>query len=463
MSASTLGIAISSPSTIKLARVEVPRAARKVSRRRLLLAATGLLSAAAAFYQPWKSLSAESEADISAITDGTRTVTVGRPSLTASSNVVLPATIRPWQGTELHARVNGYLTRWHVDLGTRVKAGDLLAEIETPELDQQTTEAEAMVREAEAATIQARAERTEAQAELKVAESQLVRVRAETELARSQRTRSEKLLRNRALSQEDYDTSSTQLDVRAADVTAAESAIARRRSNLETRAAIIDAREATTRSRQANVNRLKEMQVFKRIVAPFDGVITRRSAEVGMLVTAGKEALFDIEDMDRVRVQVKLPQAYSMQARVGTVATVSVPESSAQALQAKITRVADSVDSSNRTMLAEIELDNSSGRFQPGSYAQITLTTAQSESQWTIPTNTLAMRVDGPHVALVNDQHKIEIRPVILGRDLGNRVLVVNGIQGQEQLVVNPSDDLATGLTVKVGSSEKSQQELVQR
>jgi multidrug efflux pump subunit AcrA (membrane-fusion protein) len=463
MSATTLEISRSAPTGGEQPRVVKRRYGGIAFRRWLLPGAMGLLSVAAAFYQPWRLPASESEADGVSSSGPIRTVTIDRPVPAASSKIVLPATIRPWQGTELHARVNGYLASWHADLGTRVKAGDLLAEIETPELDQQTAEAEALVREAEAAVLQARAERTEALADLKVAEAQLVRVRAETELARSQRSRSAKLLGNRALSQEDYDTSSTQLDVRIADGTAAESAIARRRSNLETRAAIIEAREATTRSRQANVTRLKEMQAFKRILAPFDGIITRRMAEVGMLVTAGKDALFGIEEMDRVRVQVKVPQAYSRQARIGTTATVAVPESAEQAVRAKISRVSDSVDSANRTMLAEIELNNASNRFQPGSYAQVTLTIVQSESHWSIPTNTLSMRVDGPHVAVVNSQNKIELRPIVLGRDLGNRILVVDGITGQEQLVVNPSDDLTNGLPVMVGGLVEGSRQLVQQ
>jgi RND family efflux transporter MFP subunit len=205
------------------------------------------------------------------------------------------------------------------------------------------------------------------------------------------------------------------------------------------------------------------MQAFKRILAPFDGIITRRMAEVGMLVTAGKDALFGIEEMDRVRVQVKVPQAYSRQARIGTTATVAVPESAEQAVRAKISRVSDSVDSANRTMLAEIELNNASNRFQPGSYAQVTLTIVQSESHWSIPTNTLSMRVDGPHVAVVNSQNKIELRPIVLGRDLGNRILVVDGITGQEQLVVNPSDDLTNGLPVMVGGLVEGSRQLVQQ
>jgi multidrug efflux pump subunit AcrA (membrane-fusion protein) len=403
--------------------------------------------------RPWTAFSSKSVAASPEL--GTfRTVTVDRPARAETASVVLPATIRPWQTTTLFARASGYLAAWHKDLGARVNAGDLLAEIDTPELDQEVASAEALAHEAIAAVAQARAERDEARADLKVAESQLVRVRADNELARNQMGRREKLLKSRAVSEEEYDNSAKLTEARTADVAAAESDIVRRRTNLETRAAIIDVREATAKSRQATVDRLKELQNFKKIVAPFDGVVIRRTAEVGMLVTGGQDALFVLEDMSRVRVQINVPQTYAVETSPGVAATISLPESTRPAVAATITRVSDSVDSTNRTMLAEIELENSAHRFQPGSYVQVGLTTPQSGSAWTIPANAVAMRVAGPRVAVVNEHNKIEIRPVTLGRDLGARVVVVDGIQGDERLVLNPGDDLSTGVRVQVRDQE---------
>ncbi|MEX2026108.1 MAG: efflux RND transporter periplasmic adaptor subunit, partial [Pirellulaceae bacterium] len=318
-------------------------------------------------------------------------MSIARPAPAESASVVLPATIRPWQTTTLHARVSGYLTAWHRDLGSQVKAGELLAEIETPELDQELAEGEALAREADAAAVQAQAERTEAEAELQVAEAQLVRVQAEYELALSQLDRREKLAKRKAISQEEYDTFRRQFEARGADVAAAKSDVARRRVSLQTRAAVIQARQAAASSRQANVDRLGELQAFKRITAPFDGVITSRTAEVGMLVTAGTEPLFVVEDLSRIRVQVDVPQTYAMQISPGVKATVSLPESSAPPIKAEITRVSDSVNAASRTMLAEIELDNLTLGFQPGSYAQVTLVAPQNGTAWTIPTNTLSM------------------------------------------------------------------------
>jgi len=405
--------------------------------------------ALAAGVEAWRSEPAASAA-VESHRAAAKAVTISRPTPATNSSVTLPATFRPWQAATLHARVSGYLTAWHRDLGASVKAGELLAEIQTPELDQEVAEGEALASEAAAAAVQSRVERIEAEAELKVATAQLARVQAEYELAKSQLARRDKLVQSRSISQEELDTYQRQLQARAAEVAAAQSDVARRHTNLETRAAIIAAREATAKSRQSNVDRLKELQAFKRIAAPFDGVITARTAEVGMLVTAGKERLFVIEDLSKIRVQLSVPQTYAMQTRPGVAASIKLPESHTPPVQGEITRVAESVDAASRTMLAEIELDNSGSRFQPGSYAQVTLAAPHLHSTWTIPSNTISMRANGPHVALVNHQGQVEINRITLGRDLGDRVIVVEGIHGDEQLVVNPSDELKTGVSVEV-------------
>jgi multidrug resistance efflux pump len=218
--------------------------------------------AAVVVYQPWHRLMPRSAAAEGEAATAPVTVAIARPSPAGSSDIVLPATFRPWQTATLHARVSGYLTAWHRDLGSQVKAGELLAEIETPELDQQLAEGEALVREAAAALLQAKAERVEAQADLKAAEAQLLRTQAEHELAKSLLGRREKLLKTRVITQEEYDISRRQLEARSAEVAAAEADVNRRRSNLETRTAIIAARDAVVGSRQANVDRLEELQRF---------------------------------------------------------------------------------------------------------------------------------------------------------------------------------------------------------
>lgn len=405
-----------------------------------------------AIVQPWKLLRAGVPVTAESAAELPRSVVVAQPEPAKSSGVVLPATIRPWQVTSLNARANGYVLRWHFDLGSKVKAGQLLAEIETPELDQQVTEAEALASEAAAAATQARAELAEAEADLQVARSQHKRSETEAELTKLQAARRKNLLAQNAVSVEEFEVFEKQVDSRAAEVAAAAADVARRQTSLQTRKAVIAAREAAAKSRQANVERLKELQDFKRIVAPFDGVVTARTVEVGMLVTAGAESLFVIEDMSRVRVQVNVPQAYSAQIHTGTAATVSVPEASAVSVNVAVTRIAQSVNVASRTMVAEIELPNADNRFQPGSYAQVTLAATADAKSWTVPSNTLQMQVEGPHVAVVDDHGQVELRRVVLGRDLGNRVVVVDGIRGTEQLVVNPGDALRSGTLVRVSN-----------
>jgi multidrug efflux pump subunit AcrA (membrane-fusion protein) len=379
-------------------------------------------------------------------------VTVTRPERVASGEVVLPATIRPWQSTVVFARTDGYLASWSKDLGATVKAGEALATIETPELDQQVAEAGGQAQEAVVAVAQARAEREEAVAELSLAEAQLLRAKAEADLAAGQLTRRNGLVATQAISQEEFDTFQKTVEARRADVAAAEADVRHRRSNIETRTAIITVREATARTRQSNVRRLEELQAFQRIVAPFDGVVTARRAEVGMLVSAGKDALFTVEDMSRVRVQVSVPQAYAARTKPGRPATLLLPET-ADTADAQVTRIAESVDSTNRTMTAEIELANDARRFQPGSYVQVKLSTAEAGAPWTIPTNTLQMRVDGPHVVVVDADDRLQVKRVGLGRDLGGRIVVVDGIRGDERLVVNPRDELQTGTAVRVAQA----------
>lgn len=425
---------------------------RRMGHWKWLVTAAALSSAMVAF-EPWKKVSSES-AVIDTPAQSQRSVEIARPSSTATASVVLPATVRPWQTTGLTARVSGYLKSWKYDLGDHVKSGDLLAEIDTPELDQDLAAAEALAREADAAAAQARAERVEAEADLKVAEAQVDRVKAELDLAQTQLDRRTKLLASKVVAQEEFDTFQRQFEARTAEHIAAKSELQRRRVNLETRTAVIAVRDATAKSREATVNRYQELQTFKRIVAPFDGVITRRNAEVGMLINAGREVLFSLEDTGRVRVTINVPQSHSMQVAVGVDATISLPESPSTATTAKVTRVADSVESATRTMLAEVELSNEVARLQPGSYAQVALRVQPRDAVWSIPANTVSMRVQGPHVAVVNDQNRIELRPIALGRDLGNRVIVAQGINGDERLVVNPRDDLVNGIEVVVGQKD---------
>jgi len=413
------------------------------------------IGAITALLTTWRNVHAESAAPAhtAARESAIQQVVTAKPKRSATSDVVLPATVRPWQATTLHSRVTGYLLAWHADLGSEVKAGQMLAELETPELDQEVSESEAQAQEAFAAAAQSRAEYAEAEAALQTSVAQLARVQAEMELARSQLTRRERLITNNSISQEERDTFQKQWEARTADVAAAQAEVNHRRTNLQTRQAVIEAREATAKSRSANVERLKQLQAFKRIVAPFDGTVTRRSAEVGMLITAGTEPLFEVQDMTRVRVQLNVPQTTAAQVHPGSSATVSIPESAVEPVAGEVSRIASSIDSETRTMLAEIELDNAQSRLQPGSYAQVKLSVSNESAPWTVPFSTVRMQSSGPQVLVVDTAGRIEVRSVKLGRDLGTTIVVSEGIRGDERLIVNPTDSLAAGQQVEVQAS----------
>ena len=419
----------------------------------ILMSAALVPAALGVAFDPWRtshndSVAAELEPHLRE-----KSVYIVQPTHVPTADLTLPATFRPWQVATLNARVSGYVVAWHSDLGDIVRAGDLLAEIETPELDQELATSEAQIREVLAATAQARAERVEAEADLKVAEAQLARVQSEISLAKSQLVRRRELLAKNVVSREEFDSFATVVETRTAEVAAVEADIARRQTNLETRAAVIDAREANANSRLSNRNRLFELQAFKRVVAPFDGVVTRRTVENGQLVTAGQGGLFVLEDHSRIRVQMAVPQTFAAHTPVGTIASIRIPESNLSNIQGTVTRVAESVDSSSRTMLAEIELDNELRAFQSGVYAQVTLKATHDIQAWSVPANTVAMRVDGPHVAVVDDSNQIEMRRVRLGRDLA-RVVVTDGIQGYERSVINPGVDLLNGQDIVVNSNQ---------
>jgi RND family efflux transporter MFP subunit len=237
-------------------------------------------------------------------------------------------------------------------------------------------------------------------------------------------------------------------------VTASDATITRQVAAVGTRRAVIESRKAAVESAEANVRRLEELQSFQKVVAPFNGVVTQRAAEVGNLVTAGNstasEALYQLAQTDRVRVQVAVPQSEAAGVTAGSEVVVRVPEHPDHTVSAVVTRTSRSVDPTTRTLLAEIELPNASELFPPGIYAEVAVATRSPESTWLVPTNTVRMQVDGPHVVFATDRGQLQVRPVRLGRDFGRSVAVLEGVTGSERLVVNPTDDLRDGMSVSV-------------
>ncbi len=382
---------------------------------------------------------------------GARRVRVTHPTLTTPGELTLPASFQAEQATDLYARVSGYLKVWRADLGARVRAGDVLAEIDTPELDRELEQAIAQTEAARADLAQANAELKEAQADLELAQANARKADAQLEFARALADRNDQLLRTQVVSREDQEASRRDFDSRTAEVAAATAEISRRKTALATRATVIKSREAAITVREAGVHRLGELQVFKKIVAPFDGVVTARRAEVGMLVNAGSPGavpLFCLARTDVLRIRVPVPQSYAAPLRVGDEARVSVPEHPGRTFAARVSRTAGAVDVASRTLTVELDLSNAEGLLMPGTFAEVRLTARRGDAALRVPANALLMRSAGPHVAVVSGGGTVRLQAVRLGRDNGTHVEVLTGLNGQETLVVNPTDDLEDGMRV---------------
>jgi len=319
----------------------------------------------------------------------------------AGQTLSLPGTLQGFVQSPIAARASGYLRKWYKDIGARVKKGDLLAEIETPEIDQQLSQAIA-ARQQSAASL---------------------------DLAKSTVERWESLRKKDAVSQQELDERRSGYTQAVANLAAAE----------------------------ANVERLRQLEAFKRIVAPFDGVITRRNVDVGDLIDAGSSggrALFQLAQTDPLRVYVNLPQTYSQLVRPGQKVIVTQAELRGRTFEGEVARTSASIDATTRTMQIEIALANKDGVLLPGAYVQVALPLAANKSL-SIPTNALMIRGDGIRVATVGADGRVRLIPIRIGRNYGEQVEVLDGIAGTEKLVLNPSDSLADGDQVLIAAADK--------
>lgn len=319
----------------------------------------------------------------------------------AGQTVSLPGTLQGYVQSPIAARASGYLKRWTHDIGSRVAKGALLAEIEAPEIDQQLSQAIA-VREQTASSLG---------------------------LAKSTRERWEALKKRDAVSQQDLD------EKRSGEVQAT----------------------ANLAAADANVERLRQLEGFKRVVAPFAGVITRRNVDVGDLIEAGGGAgrvLFTLTQTDPLRVYIYVPQAYSQLVKPGQEVSITQAELRGQVFRGTVARTAGSIDAATRTMQVEIQLPNRDGLLLPGAYVQAALPLAASKAL-VIPANTLMIRGAGTLVAVVGADGRIKLKPIKVGRNYGQTVEVLNGVSATDQLVLNPSDSLGEGDTVTVVPAAK--------
>jgi RND family efflux transporter MFP subunit len=342
------------------------------------------------------------------------------------SELILPGNIQPLYSAALYARATGYLEQRTVDIGSRVTAGQLLAVISSPEVDQQLSQARASLSQAEASSQQVKAA--------------LEQARANAELARLTRERDLPLGADHAISQQIVDEAVQNYHARNADVDAASANIA--------------VAEASVAANRANVLRLEQLRSFENVVAPFDGVITERNVERGDLVNsasgnAGKP-LFAIAQSGVLRVQVDVPQSEAVSVRAGQKARVQVKERLGRGYIGTVVRTAGSLDGAARTMLTEVQVDNRDGSLLPGMYAEVKFTVPGARTSFVIPTSALVIDQSGMHVVTVNTERKIHFQPVTIGRDMGTRVEVSSGLEGAEGLVASPSDLLSDAQTVEV-------------
>lgn len=316
----------------------------------------------------------------------------------ASEDVVLPGTVQAWHEAPIYARTNGYLKTWHVDIGARVKTGDLLAEIDTPDVDAQLHQAEA---------------------DLKTAE-------ANNDLARTTLERWQALYKTRSVSKQD-------LDDKAGAAAAAAAQLA---------------------SSTANRDRLQQLEDFKMVTAPFDGVITMRNVDVGALINAGagtssQQELFHISETDKLRIYVEVPENYTAAIKPDMQAELYFPAYPGRAFPATLASTADAIDPVTRTLLIQLQVDNADGTLMSGGYAEAHLKLQASGNNVILPVNTLLFR-DGLKAAVLDGDNHAILKPITVGRDYGKSLEVLTGVTAGEKVIINPPDDLTDGEEVRV-------------
>ncbi|RDS81117.1 efflux RND transporter periplasmic adaptor subunit [Dyella monticola] len=328
------------------------------------------------------------------------TVAVVRPTAAPERRTIdLPGDVQAFQATRIYARTNGYLSHWYTDIGTQVQAGQLLATIDAPEVDAQLQQA-----------------RADADTEL-----------ADYRIAKITSDRWQQLLATNSVS----------------------------RQSAQENLSAMQAKQAALAAANANVARLEQMQSYEKVYAPFAGTITRRNIDTGSLIDAGSNggapaALFDLAEIDRLRVFVDVPQDQAPEVVAGTTAQLSLPQYPGRLFSGVVARTSGAIDPVSRTLRVEVDVDNKNDAILPGAFAQVHLGLTNSRPGLSLPANALLFRPTGVEVAVVNDQGKVQLIPVVLGRDFGTRVEIRSGLRGYERVIVNPGDAISGGQSVRV-------------
>jgi len=330
------------------------------------------------------------------------TISVVSPQRAApSQEIVLPGNVQPYVTAPIFSRTNGYLQAWHFDIGAHVKKGQLLAVIATPEVDQQLG--------------QSRSNLSTAEANLRLAEIT--------------KNRYEGLLKSKAVSQQDVDNA----------------------------VGTYNANKSIVEADQANVKQLEALQSFEKIYAPFDGIITARNTDVGALVDSGssggvKTDLFHLSQVDRLRVYVSVPEEYSQAVTSGLSAELTLSEFPGKTFTGKLVRTSEAINYETRTLLAEVDVTNPTGKLLSGSYAEVHFKVPGTATTYIVPVDTLLFRKEGLRVAVVKD-NKAQLLPVTPGRDFGDTIEIISGLQGNESLIVSPPDSVVNGEKVQIAQT----------
>jgi RND family efflux transporter MFP subunit len=322
-------------------------------------------------------------------------------------DLILPGSMLAYEESPIYARTNGYLVRWYKDIGSRVTKGELLAKIDTPEVDQELN--------------QARATRQQ--------------VVAQMDIAKITADRWENLRKTDSVSAQEADQYSSGYQQSQANLSAAD----------------------------ANVRRLEQLEGFKDVYAPFTGVLTRRTVDPGALINAGAQAagreLFDLARVDPLRVYTSVPQAYAPYIKVGAKTFITLQEFPGQKFVAEVARTAEAIDTNTRTLLTEVDVPNKDARLLPGSFGEVHFAVGSNVNKVTVPVNTMLFRAQGAQVAVVGPDNKVQLRPINIGRDYGTTLEILGGVEPTDRIVVNPPDSLEQGQQVNVAQPQPNRQQ----
>ncbi len=375
-------------------------------------------------------------------------------------HLVLPSNIQAIEEAAIYARTSGYVRERYVDIGDRVAAGKALAQIDTPELDQELSQARAALAQTRSGLAQARASFTQAQANLNQARAGLEQSKANESFAGVTADRFGKLERDELIAHQDADEKRTAHAAARATTAVSQANVEAMQANLGALEASVDAARASVAASEANVQRLMALQSFQRVEAPFAGIITARGIDRGALITSGSGSganlLFRIAHVENLRIFVNVPQTFVRSIVPGQEVRVLVPEYPQRAFVGKIASTAGALDSASRTLLTEVRLRNDDHALMPGMYAQVKFSLVPTEAVWIVPATALLARSAGSQVVDVRRDGTVHYLGVQLGRDLGQSVEIVAGLSGSERLVVSPPDGLKEGMRVAAEETKRN-------